>query len=89
MKIAGQKCIGPTTLSIVLEVLDLGFFSILDARGLLNQDKLFDSSGKTLSDESIVVIEMGVSDFVSILSMDPLQFLLLYHPLFSRQALLG
>ena len=48
---------------------------------------LFGSGEKTLSDESIVLVEMEVNDFVSILAMDPLQLLLLYHPLFSKLVL--
>ena len=73
---------------MVLEVLDPRFPSILDAKGLLSRGQLFDLGGKTLSDVSVVIIELGVSDFVSILAMDPLQFGLLYCPLFSRQSLL-
>ena len=59
---------------MVLEVLYLGFPSILDARGLLSWDQLFGLGGKTLSDVTVVVIDLGVSSFVSSLAMDPHQF---------------
>ena len=59
---------------MVLEVLDPIFPSILDARGLLSWDQLFGLGGKTLSDVTIVIVDLGVSGFVSSLAMDPHQF---------------
>ena len=59
---------------MVLEVLDPGFPSILDARGLFSWDQLFGLGGKTLSGVTVAVIDLGVSGFVSSLAMDPHQF---------------
>ena len=44
------------------------------SRGLLSWDQLFGLGGKTLSDVTVAVIDLGVSSFVSSLAMDPHQF---------------
>ena len=54
--------------------LEPGFPSILDAIGLLSLDQLFGLGGKTLSDVTVVIVDLGVSGFVSSLAMDPHQF---------------
>ena len=59
---------------MVLEFLEPGFLSILDAIGLLSWGQLFGLGGKTLSDVLDAIIDLGVSDFVSILAMDLHQF---------------
>ena len=59
---------------MVLEVLDPGFLSILNASCLLSWDYLFDLGGKTLSDVTVVIIDLGVSGFVSSMAMDSHQF---------------
>ena len=59
---------------MVLGVLEPGIPSILDAKGFMSWDQLFGLGGKTHSDVTVVIVDLGVSGFVSILAMDPNQF---------------